>query len=143
MKLKVNNEYLKIGELSKITGIPISTLRFYEEIELLLPSYKTQANYRIYKESDARLAIFIKKARYLGFSLEEIKEIIKERKSGKSACAKVKLFAQKKIIELQEKMKGLKSLEDALKGYITECKATNDAQDSSICKLVEKVDLRK
>jgi len=139
----MKNEYLKIGELSKKTDIPISAVRYYEQIGLLIPAYKAESNYRYYTQSDISLALFIKKAQYLGFSLEEIKEIIKERKSGKSACAKVKLFAQKKITELQEKMKELKSLEDALKGYITECKATNDVQDSSICKLVEKVDLRK
>jgi len=101
------NDYLKIGELSKETDIPISALRYYEQIGLLLPAYKAESNYRYYKQSDIPLALFIKKAQYLGFSLEEIKEIIQERKSGKSACAKVRSFAQTKITELQEKMKEL------------------------------------
>lgn len=142
MKRNNKNGHLRIGELSKETDISVSALRYYEQIGLLTPAYKAESNYRYYKQSDISLALFIKKAQCLGFSLEEIKEIINERKNGKSACAKVKSFAQRKITELQEKMKELKKLEDALKKYITECKVTDELQDSSICKLVDKVKLK-
>lgn len=142
MALKSNNEYLRIGELSKKTDIPISALRYYEQIGLLYPSYRSASNYRFYKKSDTNLAIFIKKAQYLGFSLDEIREILNERKSGKSACPKVRSFAKCKITELQEKIAELKKLEDSLKEYITECQSFNEQDDSTICRLVEKVNLK-
>lgn len=143
MKTKNKNGYLKIGELSKETDVPVSALRYYEQIRLLEPAYKAESKYRYYRDSDISLAHFIKKAQYLGFTLEEIKEILNERKTGKSACPKVRLFAQKKITELQEKIIELKNLEKALKEYITECQPANEPGDSSICKLVEKVKLKK
>lgn len=143
MTLKSNNKYLRIGELSKKTDISISALRYYEQIGLLSPSYRSESNYRFYKETDISLAIFIKKAQYLGFSLDEIKEILNERKSGKSACPKVRSFAKSKITELQEKISELKNLESSLKKYITECQPINEPNDSTICRLVEKVELKK
>lgn len=146
--MKTNNSkdgYLRIGELSKETDISVSALRYYEQIGLFTPAYKAESKYRYYKESDISLAIFIKKAQYLGFSLDEVREILNERKSGKSACPKVRLFAKSKITELQEKVNELKKLENSLKGYITECQSelADEPSDSSVCKLIENVKLKK
>lgn len=142
--LKNNKTHLRIGELSKKSGISISALRYYEQIDLLLPSYRSASEYRYYKESDIRLVIFIKKAQYLGFTLDEIKEILKERKSGKSVCPKVRLFAKSKIVELQQKINELKKLENSLKDFITDSKSESlhEPADSSVCKLIEKVNLK-
>ena len=132
---------LKIGEISKITGVTVSTLRYYEEIGLVQPISKSSAKYRYYRKDDIQLIIFIKKAQNIGFTLSEIKLILSERSSGKSPCPKVKDLAQRKIIELRDKIKDLKLIERDLKRYILNCCHEEDSKphETNICKMIDKV----
>ena len=134
-------DLLKIGEISKITGTPVSTLRYYEEIGLVKPACKSGAKYRYYRKGDIQLIIFIKKAQNIGFTLDEIKLILSERGSGKSPCPKVRDLAQRKIIELREKIKDLKLIERDLKRYILNCCYEEDSNphESNVCKMIDKV----
>ncbi len=141
--LKDQPNYLQIGELAKQTGIAVSALRYYQEVGLLEPSYISESKYRYYKLSDIALAKFIKKSQKLGFSLDEIKQILNERHEGRSPCPKVRTLARQKINKLHEQIDELKKLEKELKDYIVE---TNSAFDSSssdnrICCLIDKADV--
>lgn len=138
-------EPLKIGEICKITGTTVSTLRYYEEIGLVHPASKSSAKYRYYKKDDIQLIIFIKKAQNIGFALDEIKLILSERSSGKSPCPKVRDLAQRKIIELRDKIKDLKLIERDLKRYILNCCHEEDSkpQESNVCKMIDKVKIKK
>ena len=135
---------LKIGEISKITGTPVSTLRYYEEIGLVQPANKSSAKYRFYKKDDIQLIVFIRKAQNIGFTLDEIKLILSERSSGKSPCPKVRDLAQRKIIELREKIKDLKLIERDIKRYIVNCCHEEDSKpnEANICKMVDKVTIK-
>ena len=135
------NGLLKIGEISKITGTPVSTLRYYEEIRLVQPASKSSAKYRYYKKDDIQLIVFIKKAQNIGFALDEIKLILSERSSGKSPCPKVRDLAQRKITELREKIKDLKLIERDLKRYILNCCHEEDSKpnENNVCKMIDKV----
>ena len=132
---------LKIGEISKITSTAVSALRYYEEIGLLKPAWKSGAKYRYYKKDDIQLIVFIKKAQNIGFTLDEIKLILSERSSGKSPCPKVRDLAQRKITELREKIKDLKLIERDLKRYILNCCQEEDSKphESNVCKMIDKV----
>ena len=132
---------LKIGEISKITGTAVSALRYYEEIGLIQPTSKSSAKYRYYKKDDVQLIVFIKKAQNIGFTLDEIKRILSERSSGKSPCPKVRDLAQRKIIELRDKIKDLKLIERDLKRYILNCCYEEDSNphESNVCKMIDKV----
>ena len=135
------NGLLKIGEISKITGVSVSTLRYYEEIGLLKPACKSSTKYRYYRKDDIQLIIFIKKAQNIGFTLDEIKLIFSERSSGKSPCPKVRDLAQRKIMELRAKIKDLKLIERDLKRYILNCCNEEDSKphESNVCKMIDKV----
>lgn len=143
MKSNHSNNYLKIGEISKKTGISVSALRYYERIGLLFPAFVSDSNYRYYQETDIGALIFIKKAQYLGFSLDEIKEIMHEQKQGRSPCPKVKQLAKKKITELQKKINSLKRLERVLKDYVIDCSENvlETFKKTNTCKLIDKVQL--
>ncbi len=132
---------IKIGEIAKIIGTTVSTLRYYEEIGLVQPADKSSAKYRYYKKDDVQLVVFIKKAQNIGFTLDEIKLILRERNSGKSPCPKVRDLAQRKIIELREKIKNLKLIERDLKRYILNCCHEEDSKSnkSNVCKMIDKV----
>ena len=135
---------LKIGEIAKITGTAVSALRYYEEIGLVQPTSKSSAQYRYYKKDDIQLIVFIKKAQNIGFTLDEIKLILSERSSGKSPCPKVRDLAQRKIIELREKIKDLKLIERDLKRYVLKCCHEEDskADEANVCKMIDKVKIQ-
>ena len=132
---------LKIGEIAKITSTAVSALRYYEEIGLLKPACKSSAKYRYYKKDDIQLITFIKKAQNIGFTLDEVKIILSERNSGKSPCPKVRELAQRKVLELREKIKDLKLIERDIKRYILNCCHEGDSNpsDHNVCKMIDKV----
>ena len=67
---------LQIGELGKQTGLSIRTLRYYDEIGLLMPSHRTEAEYRLYSEADIARLQQILSLRQLGFALKEIRQCL-------------------------------------------------------------------
>ncbi len=141
--LKNQQKYLQIGELSKEAGIAVSALRYYQEVGLLEPSYISETKYRYYQFRDIALARFIKKSQKLGFSLDEIKQILNERHQGRSPCPKVRTLAKQKIDKLHEQVDELKRLEQELKNYIVEASAEleSGSSDKHICGLIDKVDV--
>lgn len=138
--LKDQPNYLQIGELAKQAGIAVSALRYYQEVGLLEPSYISDSKYRYYQFSDIALAKFIKKSQRLGFTLDEIRQILNERHEGKSPCPKVRTLAKQKINKLHEQIDELKKLEKELKDYIIETNSTLDSSssDNRICCLIDK-----
>ena len=68
---------MRIGELSKHTGVPIQTLRFYEREKLLREPPRTSGGYRSYGQNDLARVRFIRDAQELGFTLREIRELLK------------------------------------------------------------------
>ncbi len=129
------NGYL-IGEVSKESGVPKKTVRYYEEIGLLSPPVRTEGNYRLYSRETVEKLKFIKKAKALGLTLKEIKGIIRCSRAGLEPCCKLvrELFTKKirlleaNIKEMQRMRKELKTLlsqwiplEKAKKGSFAVC----------------------
>jgi len=127
---------LKIGEVSKLSGIGIEALRFYERSGLLGRPARTASGYRIYDANVVDRLAFIKRAQVLGFTLDEIKQIIAEKQSGQSPCAEVREIVRQRLQELDERMKEMKryrrELGAALAGW-----DKAGAIDGDICGLIE------
>lgn len=138
---KNQQNYLQIGELAKETDVAVSALRYYQEVGLLKPSYISETKYRYYQFSDIALAKFIKKSQKLGFSLDEIKQILNEHYKGRSPCPKVRSLAKEKIDRLHEQIEDLRKLEKELNNYIVEASAELESSsgDKRICGLIDKV----
>lgn len=141
--LKNQSNYLQIGELAKQTGIAVSALRYYQEVGLLEPSYISESKYRYYQFSDIVLAKFIKKSQRLGFTLDEIRQILNERLEGRSPCPKVRILAKQRIDKLHEQIDELKKLEKELKDYILKAGAEleSNSTDNHICGLINKANV--
>ncbi|MCZ7606293.1 MAG: MerR family transcriptional regulator [Planctomycetota bacterium] len=109
---------MRAGELAEKAGINFETLRFYER-EGVLPEPKRQANgYRKYETRHVEVLQFVKKARDLGFSLDQIRTLIGLQVDGESDCAVVADLARAQLADLQERISSLKQIERRLKTLV-------------------------
>lgn len=103
-----------IGELTRRTGIPTKTIRYYEEIGILPKVSRTPSGYRDYAEDAVDRLDFIKKAKDLGLTLADIREIFDVRDHGASPCPYVVHLLDRKIEELTRRISGMRTLRDEL-----------------------------
>ena len=100
-----------IGRASKASGVSVKMIRHYEAIGLLPKVARTLANYRVYTSNDVHVLRFIRRARDLGFSMEEIKELLGLwRNKSRSSAAVKRIAAKLKIAELQSMLQTLEHL---------------------------------
>ncbi|MGE0102930.1 MAG: heavy metal-responsive transcriptional regulator [Blastocatellales bacterium] len=127
---------LKIGEVARRTGIGIETLRFYERSGLLKPPARTMSGYRVYDDEAIERLDFIKRAQTLGFTLDEIRQIINESAGGVSPCADVRSIMKRRLKELDERMAVMKRYRDELAEMLIEWEKQGDVP-GHICGLIE------
>jgi len=135
--------YLKIGELAKQTGLAVGTLRYYSDLGLLQPVQRGDNGYRYYGLDAAQQVEFIKKAQTLGFTLEEIKQILDVRDRGEKPCNLVQSLLDNKIKQLQIQIKQMTLFKAELEEYRTAW--TNNPNPESkpqeVCPLISSVSL--
>lgn len=138
---KVN--YLKIGELAKQTGLAVGTLRYYSDLGVLNPVYREDNGYRYYSLDASQQVEFIKKAQAIGFTLEEIKQILDVRDRGDKPCSLVQNLLDKKIEQLEIQIRQMTLFKAELEEYRTAW--TNNPNPQSkpqeVCPLISSVSL--
>lgn len=112
---------LTIGKLAQATGVTPDTLRYYEREGLLAVPIKSEAGYRHYGPDAQHRVQFIKQAQNCGFTLAEITELLALRASDSACCGDVRLRALEKKLQLEAKIRALKTMSNALDGLISEC----------------------
>ena len=127
---------LKIGEVSKRSGIGIEALRFYERGGLLDSPARTFSGYRVYGEEVLERLEFIKRAQALGFSLDEIRRIIDDARKGESPCDEVREIVRRRMAELDERLRELHRYRRELKSTLEEWDEVGRAP-GHICGLIE------
>lgn len=103
-----------IGELSKQTNVKVPTIRYYEEIGILIPSERTEGNQRRYNAAGLERLSFIKHARELGFSIDAISSLIELQEHPDRACREATEIANAQLFDVREKLRKLRSLEKEL-----------------------------
>jgi MerR family mercuric resistance operon transcriptional regulator len=113
---------LPIGELSRLSGVNIETIRYYERITMMPPPPRTASGRRIYGSTDLRTLVFIRRSRELGFSLDEIRALLRlggpERKA---SCREVREIAAHHLEDIRAKLTDLKKLERLLAKTVARC----------------------
>ena len=127
---------LKIGELSKRSGIGIEALRFYEKSGLLDRPARTESGYRLYGEPALDRLSFIKKAQLLGFTLDEIKELIDHKRKGENPCSEVRAIVRGRLDDLNERIKQMTKYRNELKAALDEWEIRGEAE-GHVCGLIE------
>ena len=125
---------LTIGQLARIVGVNVQTVRYYERLHLLSPSARRPSRYRLYGHEEERRLRFIKKAQGLGFTLREISELLTLRVASPTACrGDVQKRAQVKLMQVESKVQDLRVLARALKKLIQTCEA---GQSTDRCQIL-------
>lgn len=113
---------MTVSELSRKAGINLETVRFYEKQRLLPDPERTSGGHRLYTEADVERLRFIQRAKFVGFTLKEIRSLARLREeSAESSCEDVMDLARAKLRETEEKLQHLLAMRDALQGFIQRC----------------------
>lgn len=133
---------MKIGEISKVTGIAVGTLRYYDSLGLL-QSERGGNGYRYYPLEAVHQVQLIKKAQALGFSLEDIGAILNVHQEGDVPCDFVQSLLQEKIEQLEVKIQQMMVFKAALEKYRDSWAVTQPhPAPGDICPLIESVSLQ-
>jgi DNA-binding transcriptional MerR regulator len=114
---------MRIGQMSKQTGVSIDAIRFYERKKLLAPPTRTEGGFRLYTSDDLSTLQFIRSLQTLGFALSEIQEFVSLRTNDLRACSAVQKLLHRKLTDIHAKRVALVKLEDELKSALTKCKS--------------------
>jgi MerR family transcriptional regulator, mercuric resistance operon regulatory protein len=129
-------ETFAIGQLSRRTGVNIETIRYYERIRMLARPPRTASGRRVYGTQDARLLGFIRRARELGFSLDEIRGLLRLRTPGKASCGEVRKIATHHLEDIRAKIVDLAKLERLLAKTVGLCRG-NKAPDCPVLEILD------
>ena len=132
---------LKIGEVAKLSGIGIEALRFYEKSGLLRRPARTGSGYRVYSHDVLERLEFIRRAQVLGFTLEEIRQIIAEKDAGQSPCAAVREVVRRRLDELDERMAQMRLFRKELSEALKEWDKAGDIE-GHVCGLIEGTEIK-
>lgn len=131
---------LTVGNLAKQAGVNLETVRFYERRGLLPEPMRKESGYRIYGADDLHRLRFIRQAKSLGFSLNEIATILRIRDKGKCPCGEVTKIGEKHLRDLGEQIKRLRSFHNELSRAVKNWKRLGQQTVSAdaICVLIER-----
>lgn len=118
--LNLPGELLKIGEVAAQSGLPVKTVRYYDEIGLLSPTVaRSPAGYRLFSAEVLNRLAFIKRSQALGLSLSEVQDILAVHDQGQLPCGEVKQHLETKLDEINRQIEALKTLKAELHGILS------------------------
>ena len=128
---------MKIGEVADRGGVNLQTIRYYEREGLLPKPPRLPSGYRVYSEPTVRRVRFIKRAQELGFTLAEIRELLSLRIDHDRDRSEVRAIAEGKVADIQEKIRTLSAMKEALVRLTEHCSGHGPASE---CPILEGLD---
>lgn len=124
---------LLIGAVSKLTGVKVPTIRYYEGAGMLPPARRSAGNRRLYDEKALKRIAFIRHARNLGFSMSDIKTLIALQDNPAQSCKQADTIARTRLAEVEVRIRHLQSLKSELQSMI----GRGCRQRVSQCRVIE------
>ncbi len=112
---------ITIGDLSRRTGVHVETIRYYEKVVLLPAPRRSASGRRIYGPFETRILAFIRRARELGFTPDEIRTLLDLGGPGKASCAEVRAIAMRHLAGIRARIADLRKLERLLARTVARC----------------------
>jgi len=133
---------LTVSELAKQSGSPSHVVRYYLRIGLIQPAGKQDNGYRLFKSMDVTRLRFVRLAKHLGFTLNEIKQILRHSDEGESPCEDVREIIRHRIQEHRDRIEEMMTLQVRMEDALEQWKRMpNGVPDgNSICHLIESIE---
>ncbi|KAA3616802.1 MAG: heavy metal-responsive transcriptional regulator [Calditrichaeota bacterium] len=128
---------MNIRDISKETGFSIDTIRYYEKMELIENVERSESGYRIFSDEDLKRFLFIKKAKKIGFTLNDIRELLTLRIETDQPCEPVHELARGKLKIVEEKLNELTRIKKVLKELIDQCSPDKSTDSCPILRVLE------
>ena len=125
-----------IGQLARDAGLPTSTVRYYERVGLIRPSGRTMGNYRIYRTRALDRLRFIQAAQSTGFTLSDIKALLKFQDGETAPCEDVRILIEDRLKITEERLRELRHVKKVLKSSLEICQASEEDEQ---CQVIEKL----
>jgi len=126
--------HFTIGQLARASGVPTSTVRYYERSRLLQPQDRTLANYRVYGEPALERLRFIRAAQANGFTLEDIRSLLDFRDGKTAPCREVQELIEQRLADLERRIGQLQQVQVVLRSSLQVCRR---AERSGRCKVID------
>lgn len=123
---------LTVGKLARQSGVAIETLRYYERRGLLPEAERTAAGYRLFRADTVRRLRFIRRAQTLGFSLDEIAELLSLSDDARRSAAEVKSLTQRKIADIEVRIRDLQRMKRGLTRLDQQCSGHGSTDECPI-----------
>ncbi len=136
MKQQRKRDYLSRGQLARKTGVNGETIRYYEKVGLLPPPPRTDGGHRAYGRDHLRLLRFIRRARELGFSLEEIGQLLRLSGDQGYNCAEVAAISEQHLHMVLARMEDLRKIAAVLEGLLRQCQSAPQ-DDAPGCGIID------
>lgn len=127
-----------IGELAKKANVSVDTIRYYEREGLIEPVSLRESGYREFDSAAVERLHFITKAKQLGFSLKEIRDLLSLKDDPDTTCKQVKALAERKLTEITDKINALQTMQKELEPLVSLCKGNGEGLKS--CAIVSTLD---
>ncbi len=124
---------IPIGEVARLSGVKVPTVRYYEQIGLLPAPPRTTANRRLYRATDLRRLEFIRHARELGFAIDAIRALLTLQDRPEQSCVAADAIARARLAEVDQRIASLTALKSELEHMIVQCSQGKIAQ----CRVIE------
>ncbi len=131
-----SDERMTIGGLARGSGVPVRTLRFYEEQGLITPLGRTSKGYRLYGRPALDDLAFVKGAKRLGLRLGQIGDLLQARREGQCPCSRTRELVSERLEEAEAALREIRDLRDHLRRTVREWEAEPSSDARSPCRSV-------
>lgn len=139
----MRREGLLIGEMASRSGVSRKALRLYERRGILPASRRTTAGYRVYGPETLSTLTFVAQARRLGFHLDEIREVVQIRRSGRCPCPHVLDLVRQKVEALDRTLADLAEVRRGLRGLLRLSARSPRRGEAAVCHHIERLKIQK
>ena len=124
-----------ISQLARAAGVPTSTIRYYERVELVQPAKRANNNYRVYADDTLQSIRFIRAAQSAGFTLDDIRTLLTLHTGDAAVCKDVQPLIEKRLDDVSQRIQEMRHVQRLLQSFLVRC---HEQDQDALCHVVDK-----